>query len=222
MTQPLSLKSADDLHTACLHLQQIDPVFKRLYAQNGDPKPRWTGDGFSGLVTIILGQQISVAVAESHRQKFYTYLGISYDTPTALTPQMCANRTHWKNDLPLTQQKINYIGVVADAILNGELDLNALTPMTDENIIKTLTQLKGIGRWSAENYALFCMGRCDLFPAGDLGVAKAMGDLWGNDLWNTPTPTETQMRTLAENFRPYRGVVALMLWQHYRTMQTTK
>ena len=214
MAKPLpiiSIKSPPDLKMAGDYLQTIDPIFKKIYNTTGDAKPRWTGDGFSGLVTIILGQQISVAVADTLRERLYNHYGLSVHKATELTPQHCLNGDDWSS-LGLSVQKSNYIRNVAQAIFDGTLDLDSLSKSPTEDMIATLTQIKGIGLWSAENYALFCEGRCDLFPAGDLAIQKGMALLCnnGDDL------TEKAMRQRAEKWRPYRTVAALMIWQYHR------
>lgn len=205
----VSIKSATDLQWACRILRDIDPVFTKLYTMVGHPKPRWTGEGFAGLINIILGQQISVTVAESQRRKLYAHVGLAPHCESDLTPEHCINRDDWR-DLGLSKQKINYIGNVTDAVLSGALDLDVLSRQSDEDLMTTLTQIKGIGPWTAESYAMFCEGRCDLFPAGDLGIKKGIKQLWGfeND------PTEAEMRALAEQWRPYRGVACVMIWQY--------
>ena len=206
----ISIKSPDDLKGACDYLQTIDPIFRKMYQATGTPAPRWTGAGFSGLVNIILGQQISVQVADTLRERLYNHYGLSVDRATELTPQLCLRGDDWTS-LGLSVQKSTYIRNVARAIVHGELDLEALSKAPTDEMIHTLTQIKGIGVWSAENYALFCDGRCDLFPAGDLALQKGMAILYndGVDL------AEQTMRDIAEKWRPYRTVSALMIWQYY-------
>ncbi|MEM8827677.1 MAG: DNA-3-methyladenine glycosylase 2 family protein, partial [Pseudomonadota bacterium] len=92
------------------------------------------------------------------------------------------------------------------------LDLDAL-PADDEGAIAALTAVKGIGRWSAEVYLLFAEGRPDIWPAGDLAVQVAAGEILGLDA----RPTEKALRTLAEPWRPHRGAAAILCWHHYNT-----
>ena len=209
----ISIKSPHDLKMAGDYLQTIDANFKKIYDATGDPAPRWTGDGFSGLVNIILGQQISVTVADTLRARLYGHYGLSVDNATALTPELCLGNDDW-SVLGLSKQKSTYIRNVAHAIVDGRLDLKALSNASTEDMIDALIHIKGIGLWSAENYALFCDGRCDLFPAGDLAIKKGMALLWhnGDDL------SEQTMRQMAEKWRPYRTVAALMIWQYHRHM----
>ena len=209
----ISIKSAPDLKMAGDYLQTIDPNFKKIYGITGNPAPRWTGDGFSGLVNIILGQQISVTVADTLRARLYGHYGLSVDKATALTPQHCLGDDDW-SALGLSKQKSTYIRNVAHAIVDGTLDLEALSSAPTDDMIDALTRIKGIGLWSAENYALFCDGRCDLFPAGDLAIQKGMALLWNNG----DNLSEKTMRQMAEKWRPYRTVAALMIWQYHRHM----
>ena len=97
-------------------------------------------------------------------------------------------------------------------MLSGELDLDRL-PEDDEEAIALLTQIKGIGRWSAEIYLLFAEGRTDVWPAGDLAVQIEIGKLLGLE----GKPTEKQLRELGEAWRPHRGAVAVLAWHSYNS-----
>jgi DNA-3-methyladenine glycosylase II len=95
-------------------------------------------------------------------------------------------------------------------VLDGALDFDAL-PADDEEAIALLTQVKGIGRWSAEIYLLFAEGRPDIWPAGDLAVQEAVGRILGLGA----RPSEKQARELAEPWRPHRGSAAIFSWHCY-------
>jgi len=110
----------------------------------------------------------------------------------------------------LSRQKASYARSLAEEVSSGRLDLNAL-PRDDEEAIIALTQVKGIGRWSAEIYLLFAEGRPDIWPAGDLAVQVALGRLKGL----AERPNEKLTRALAEDWRPHRGAAAIFLWHHY-------
>ena len=112
----------------------------------------------------------------------------------------------------MSRQKAGYIRSLAQLVISGELDLDAL-PEDSEEAIALLTKIKGIGRWSAEIYLLFAEGRPDVFPAGDLAVLVELGRLLGLP----DKPSEKQLRELAEAWRPYRGAAAVLAWHSYNS-----
>ena len=113
--------------------------------------------------------------------------------------------------LGVTRQKSAYLLHLSGSILNGDLSLARLSRMNDDAVRQRLTQIKGIGSWSADVYLLMAMRRADIWPAGDLALAIAAQELF--NLEKRPTPDELEQ--LAERWRPYRAVAARMLWQHY-------
>jgi DNA-3-methyladenine glycosylase II len=112
----------------------------------------------------------------------------------------------------MSRQKSGYIRSLAELVISGDLDLEAL-PDDDEEAIALLTRIKGIGRWSAEIYLLFAEGRPDVWPAGDLAVQIEIGRLLGLP----DKPSEKQLRELAEAWRPYRGAAAVLAWHSYNS-----
>ena len=110
----------------------------------------------------------------------------------------------------MSRQKQGYARSLAELILTGALALDAL-PVDDEEAIVYLTQVKGIGRWSAEIYLLFAEGRADIWPAGDLAIQESVGRLMGLPA----RPSEKEIRVIAENWRPHRGAAAIFTWHIY-------
>jgi DNA-3-methyladenine glycosylase II len=112
----------------------------------------------------------------------------------------------------LSRPKAEYVKAIAKAEASGAFDFAALAGMADEEAIEKLTELKGIGRWTAEVYLMFCEGRTDLFPAGDLGLQEGFRFAAGakNRL------SEKDLHARAERWRPYRGIAANPLWAYYR------
>ena len=111
----------------------------------------------------------------------------------------------------LSSPKARYARAVAQAHVDGQVDLNGLMALDDEAAIAALVSLKGIGRWSAEVYLLFCEGRLDAFPAGDLALQEAVRELDGAVL----RPGEKALYLRGETWRPYRGVATHLLWDYY-------
>jgi DNA-3-methyladenine glycosylase II len=183
------------------------PAIGALIERLGYPSPRERVPGYETLLRTIVGQQVSVAAAESVWNKLEAVIGVGC-TPEALLAQDYDTL----RACGLSRQKQGYARSLAEHILSGALDLHAL-PEDDEEAIASLVQIKGIGRWSAEIYLLFAEGRRDIWPAGDLAVQIAVGQVLGLD----ERPSERETRVIAEPWRPHRSAMALMAWHHYNT-----
>lgn len=161
--------------------------------------------GFPTLVHIILEQQVSLASARA-----------AYDRLLAVVSPLTPGRFLELDDARLraigfSRQKTAYGRYLAQALLNGQLDLDALGAMDDAAVRSALTQIKGIGPWTADIYLLMALRRPDVWPSGDLALAAAVQSIKG--LAARPVPDELQ--ALGENWRPWRAVAARLLWHHY-------
>jgi DNA-3-methyladenine glycosylase II len=114
-------------------------------------------------------------------------------------------------DVGLSWNKVKYVKDLAEHVLDGRLDLDHVATMPNDQLIEQLTAVKGIGEWSAHMYMLFGLGRLDVLPVGDLGVRKAIQNLYGLD----QLPSPEQMITISNqnNWHPYESVAAWYLWQ---------
>jgi DNA-3-methyladenine glycosylase II len=197
--------TAEQLREALDALATREPAFARGLARVGYPAPRIRERGYATLLRTILGQQVSVHAANAVWRKLTEMVGDLSD------PRVIAAATdEVLRAAGCSRQKASYARSLADEVLSGKLDLDAL-PEDDEEAIKQLTAVKGIGRWSAEVYLLFAEGRPDVWPAGDLAVQIEVGRLLGHDA----RPSEKQVRALAEAWRPHRGALAIFTWHHY-------
>ena len=188
-------------------LADLAPPFAEVVSRVGYPEPRVHKPGYATLLRTIVGQQVSVAAAASVWAKLEQALGAGCPPEALVAADADALRA-----CGLSRQKQGYARSLAELVMSGVLDLDAL-PADDEAAIAQLVQVKGIGRWSAEIYLLFAEGRPDIWPAGDLAVQIAVGQLFGLDA----RPSERAVRDVAEAWRPYRGVAALLAWHHYNT-----
>ncbi len=171
----------------------------------GYPHPRIRPHGFATLLNIIVGQQISVKAAAS-------ILGRLHDIMAENTAAALLDLTIDEiRSAGMSLRKAEYATGVAKAIVSGELDIAALPLMDDKAVINELIKLRGIGRWSGEIYAMFSLGRHDIFPADDIALQEAFRRLKLLD--NRPTGKE--IRQLTENWAPWRSVGALFLWHYY-------
>lgn len=171
----------------------------------GYPEPRIRARGYATLLRTIVGQQVSVAAASSMWNKLVGALGEDVAPDALLAADFDTLRA-----CGLSRQKQGYARSLCELVISGALDFDAL-PADDEEAIAQLTQIKGIGRWSAEIYLLFAEGRPDIWPAGDLAVQVGLGKLLGMD----ERPSEKQTRLLAEGWRPHRGAAAIFTWHCY-------
>ncbi|MEX0695145.1 MAG: DNA-3-methyladenine glycosylase [Rhodospirillales bacterium] len=178
----------------------------------GNPKSRKRAPGFATLVRIIIDQQVSVQAGAAIWNRLETAAGSV--TPSAVL--------HLGEDglrqAGLSGAKARYVLGIADAINDGRLDLERLLRCRDETIFRELTALKGIGRWTAEIYLMFALGKPDILPVGDIALQSAAGRLLG--LEGRPGPAE--LEEIGERWRPYRSVASIMLWHFYKKMPAAR
>ncbi|MBA3880850.1 MAG: DNA glycosylase [Sphingobium sp.] len=198
--------SAEQLKHCLDAVAAIEPAMARAIDRAGYPPPRIRDRGYGTLLRTIVGQQVSVAAAQSIWKKLEDGLG-NLDDPATLAAVSIEDM----RPFGLSRQKASYAHSLAEAVASGALDLDNLSA-DDEEAIAALSSVKGIGRWSAEIYLLFAEGRADIWPAGDLAVQIEIGRILGLEA----RPTEKATRALAEPWRPHRGAAAIMAWHHYK------
>ena len=179
-----------------------EPKVAEAVERVGYPEPRIRPTGYQTLLRAIVGQQVSVAAASSMWAKLEAELGP--DIPAA---DLLARDFDTLRACGLSRQKQGYARSLCELVDAGSIDFDAL-PADDEQAIAELTQIKGIGRWTAEVYLLFAEGRPDIWPAGDLAVQAGIGKILGLE----ERPSEKATRALAEDWRPHRGAVAILTW----------
>ena len=186
-------------------LTQREEEFARIVSAYGPP-PLWEREqGFPTLVQIILEQQVSLASAKAAYNKLVTAVD-------ELTPQKFLTLTDEElKAIGFRRQKTGYGRALAQAIMDGSLDLPGLAALEDEEAKEELMQVKGIGRWTADIYLLMAMGRPDIWPRGDLALEVAIQRLKG--LEKRPTPEEAGEMSAA--WRPWRAVATRLLWHYY-------
>ena len=183
----------------------LEPRLAAAVERVGYPEPRIRPTGYRTLLRAIVGQQVSVAAAASMWAKLEAELG-----PEIPAADLLARDFDTLRACGLSRQKQGYARSLCELVEAGELDFDAL-PADDEEAIAQLTQIKGIGRWTAEIYLLFAEGRPDIWPAGDLAVQAGIGKILGLEA----RPSEKETRALAESWRPHRGAVAILTWHSY-------
>jgi DNA-3-methyladenine glycosylase II len=182
-----------------------EPVFAAILAAAGPPRFRRRRNGFATLLHIILEQQVSIhAAAAMHRRLSETCRPLTPERFLALDGELL-------RACGFSRQKMGYARSLAEKVLAGEFDFALLAESDDAAAEAALRSLKGIGRWSAEVYLIFALGRADIWPAADLGLQVAVAD----ELLLAARPTEPELRGLGEAWRPWRTVAACLFWQSY-------
>jgi len=173
------------------------------------------GDPFESLVRTVIGQQIHVAVAAKLVDRLVVRAGrrISFeDISLGVFPRADTLR-HWSAEewaaLGFSAQKARYLASLAAVAADEGWDEKTFQEMPDDAVMKRLLPLPGIGRWSAECFLIFGLGRLDVVPAGDLGLQRALQRLYG---W-TQKPSESEVRQVLAPFQPWRSLATLYLWQ---------
>ena len=193
-------------------LRAHQPPFDRVPNPDGRPGFAMRDPGFGTLIWLILGQQVSIRAAAAMWAKLVDRLG-------AVTPAgMRSLDEATLRACGFSRQKVRYAGALADAVDSGAIDLEGLGTLSDEAVIETLCVLPGIGRWTAENYLLWALGRRDVIPAGDL--ALLIGWQWLSDGAARPTPDD--LRQVAEAWRPRRTAATFLIWAHYLDTQEAR
>lgn len=187
-------------------LSDCDDDLRRGVEMVGHPAPRGREPGFASLLSAIVSQQVSKEAAAAIWGRVQALM------PSGRPEEFLAHDDEALRRAGLSRPKVIYARGLAEAIATGALDVNGLAKLEDEEVIVTLSALKGIGRWTAEVYCLHALGRPDIFPADDLALLEALRRLKG--LEERPKPK--QARDLIAHWSPWRSVGSVFLWHYYR------
>ncbi|MBD3677158.1 MAG: DNA-3-methyladenine glycosylase 2 family protein [Rhodobacteraceae bacterium] len=195
------IETPDCVAEGAAYLADIEPRFAFALEQTGPLPLRRRKDGFETLLGAIVSQQVSVAAADAIWGRL---------RDARLTGP---RKVRWASDeelraCGLSRQKIRYARALAEA----GVDYRRLRDVSTEEVVATLVEVPGIGRWTAEIYAMFSLGRADVFAPGDLALQES-----ARILFDLPErPTEKRLREMAEPWAPWRAVAARALWAYYR------
>ncbi|GLS02655.1 DNA-3-methyladenine glycosylase II [Brevundimonas denitrificans] len=196
----------DQIAAAREALVALDPALAQAHARTPAFEWRWRPGGYEGLFRMIVDQQVSVAAAAAIWKRVVDGLG------GEITPRSVLARDHEQlRAFGLSGQKAKYGHEIAQAHVDGRIDFDRLERLSDEEAIARLVAIKGVGRWTAETFLMFCEGRQDVFPGGDIALQEAIRWADGAAL----RPTEKQAWARAEIWRPHRSVAAHLLWGWY-------
>jgi DNA-3-methyladenine glycosylase II len=191
------------------YLRGQDPVLRDLIDAQGPIDPAIDRrasrpDPFIALARAIVGQQVSTKAAASIWAKFEAALGGDASPRAVVDADVDVLR-----GAGLSGAKAAYVTDLAKHVLSGELELDRVGELADEDVIAALTEVKGIGRWTAEMFLIFHLGRADVISAGDLGIRRAIQIAYG--LEELPGPTD--MERISDAWRPQRTLACLYLWR---------
>jgi DNA-3-methyladenine glycosylase II len=208
--QPVSQSRAANWTADDRALMRADKVLRRVMEEQGPIHPDIDRRGsrpdpWEALARAIVGQQLSTRAAASIWNKLLAIFGGSMPTPE----EFLRRRRTTLLKAGLSNAKVEYLRDLAARVKDGRLDLGHLKDLSDEDVCAELVEVKGIGRWSAEMFLIFHLGRHDVVSAGDLGIRRAIEKAYGMD--DLPGPEDIDR--IAEPWRPHRTLAGLYLWR---------
>lgn len=182
-----------------------DERMARLIDRHGPVSIDPAADEYRRLAVSIINQQLSTASANAVRERAFDVLG-------EVTPEsVLAAEESTLRDAGLSASKVEYLRSTARAFRDGDYSRDALAHLDDETLVDRLTDIRGVGEWTAEMYLIFVLGREDVLPLGDLAVRKGIEAVYGNGAGLT----RDEMRGVAERWRPYRSYGTRYIWLEY-------
>jgi DNA-3-methyladenine glycosylase II len=194
------------------YLSQTDTCLGEIIRLVGDFSIKICKDPFQSLVESIIYQQLAGSAARVIYSRFIKFYNNdkNINSRTFLPEQILSTpNSVFRSSIGLSNKKIEYIKDLSAKVIERKLDVSALYKLSDDEIIAQLIQVKGIGRWTAEMFLIFCLGRLDVLPVTDLGIRKAMKKTYS--LSELPKPAE--MLSIAQPWKPYRTVATWYLWK---------
>lgn len=201
----LLTRKTEVVAAAVAHLTRQDRALGDLIRRVGPFTLKLERDRYAMLVRSILSQQISTKAARSIRLKLE---GLTSSGRLTVSDLAALSDLEFRS-AGLSGQKISYIRDLTQRVVAGQLPLERLHRLDDEEVIAELVQVKGIGRWTAQMFLMFCLGRVDVFPSGDLGLRSSMRELYG--LPDAPTPKVCE--ELAAPWSPYATIASWYVWR---------
>lgn len=189
------------------HLRAADPVLGDLITRYGIVTRERSRPPFYALMAAIVGQQISVKAAAAIMGRL---LGLFTEGQAVEAAALADVSFEQLRSVGLSTAKVRYLHDLAEKVADGTVDLAALSQLPDEEVITILCQVKGIGRWTAEMFLIFSLGRLDVLAVDDLGLRTGIQRAYGLD----QLPRAAEIRALALPWQPYRTIATLYFWQY--------
>jgi len=193
-----SIVNIEDIHK----LLGLDEIFPEIFTSCGAPPDWQRPEGFESLVHIILEQQVSLQSARAH------FLRLKANLPE-LTPDELMKLTDAEmRHCHISRQKALYLRELSAAVQAGNINLQQLRQLPEEEVCRQLKSIKGIGDWTANIYLMFCLQAKDIFPVGDIAVINTIKEL-------TDAKTRAEIVDRASRWKPYRSLASYFLWHYY-------
>jgi len=196
----------EQLETATAHLAAHDPVLRNII--NDAPLPSFTPhtNYYQELVESIISQQLSVKAAASILKRFKALFMSDFPNPAEILDESIETF----RSVGLSRPKAAYIMDLAAKVLDGTVQFDHLDALSNEEVIEELIQIKGVGIWTVHMFLIFCMGRLDVLPTGDLGIKNGIQKLYG--FKEKPTPEEMEAIAKKHHWHPYESVASWYVW----------
>lgn len=193
-----------DQKSAIAHLQK-DKILCAVIEKYTVSSPKLSTNLFKDLLEAIVGQQLSGKAASTI---FGRFLALFPKKQVPKPADVLALAEDSLRSCGLSRQKISYLRSLSEEIISGRLELEVLHALADEDVVQALTKVKGIGRWTAEMFLIFSLGRPDTFSVGDLGLRTAVRNLYGVD-----REDKIKIEEISKKWSPYRSLASLYLWK---------
>jgi DNA-3-methyladenine glycosylase II len=187
------------------HIRKHDPVLGKIVQKVGPIDFELDERHYEALVGSIIYQQLAGSAARAILDRFKKL----YDRKIPNPEQYLSTDENKLRASGLSPQKISYIRDLCERIVNGSLDLASMARLSDEEAVEKLDAVRGVGRWTAEMFLLFVLGRKDVLPVDDLGVQKAVKRIYHL----RKLPSREKFEKLARNWHPYCSIATMYLWR---------
>ncbi len=204
---------SDRLQQAVRHLRKVDPVMRQLIDHVGPCTLKCERDRFWMLVRSIISQQISTAAARTVRDRVVALVESDSGSKRVTPASLLALGLDQLRSAGCSQRKAEYMLDLAGKVESGETQLSTIGRLPDEEIIDSLIRVRGIGRWTAEMFLMFSLGRLDVFPVDDLGVRNGILKLYGVD----KSTSHAEFRAIAAPWSPFASIGSWYCWRSLET-----
>lgn len=196
----------EQLAEGVAHLKNADPILRTVIEQAPTPSIQPHTNYYQTLAGSIVSQQLSVKAADTILKRFVALFPGDFPSPS----DILSTDIETLRSVGLSRQKATYIQDLAAKILDGSVQFDQLDSLTNEEIIAELTQVKGVGVWTVHMFLMFCMGRLDVLPTGDLGIKNGIQRLYG--LAASPSIQDMEALATKNQWHPYATLAAWYIW----------
>ena len=202
----VELASLETFQKAANYLSDHDPILSEII--KASPLPAFTPhkNYYQELVESIISQQLSVKAAATILKRFKELFTEAFPSPESIL----AMDIEELRSVGLSRQKAGYIKDLANRVLDGSIQFSHLDSLSNQEIIDELTQIKGVGIWTVHMFLLFCMGRLDVLPTGDLGIKNGIYKAY--DLPEKPSPEDIETVSINNQWHPYESIASWYIW----------